>query len=144
MRLADVMERKVVRIGPKETIEEARALMARHHIRHLPVVDGREVVGVLSQLDVAPAAVAELAREDEFFAALPVERVMSPPITLRPEATVRDAANLMRGRKIDCIPVVDDEHMVGIVTASDILELVSRTGSPSRVRQITHSREGRH
>jgi CBS domain-containing protein len=50
----------------------------------------------------------------------------SPVVTVAPRDTVRRVANLMRGRTIGCVPVLDGPHLVGIVTVSDLLELLGR------------------
>ncbi len=63
-RVAEIMTADVVTIGPAETVEGCGALlMARHHVRHLPVVDAGRVVGVISARDVLEERVAEGARE---------------------------------------------------------------------------------
>lgn len=138
MRLAELMEEEVVTLTPADTIAVARVLMDRHHIRHLPVLDGQSVIGIVSDRDVRPALLREIARDEQFFEVLPVERVMTTDVvTLGPNDTAREAANLMRSRKVDCIPVIDDHKLVGIVTASDLLELVSKTPKTSHPRPHT-------
>ena len=138
MRLAEIMKHEVITVGPEDTIEHARTLLSRHRIRHLPVLDGHSVIGVVSDRDLQLASLAEMEEDDERFASQPIERVMTAPaVTLGPNDTVREAANIMRGRKLDCIPVVEKHRIVGIVTSSDLLELLSRTPKASHPRPHT-------
>jgi acetoin utilization protein AcuB len=91
--------------------------MRRAKIRHLVVQDGKRVVGVLSDRDVE--GMGSLRQVEN------VEEVMtSPAITCSPDLTVRQAANLLRGRTMGCLPVLEDGKVVGIVTTTDLLELI--------------------
>jgi acetoin utilization protein AcuB len=95
--------------------------MRRKRIRHLVVVANGDVLGVLSERDAGGK------RGSSLRAQLTVADLMTAQVTtIPPDATVRKAANLMRGRTIGCLPVLDGRKLVGIVTASDLLELVGR------------------
>lgn len=92
-------------------------------IHHLLVVDDRRVVGIVSDRDLGGRVGAR--RRDA--GATPVADVMSEHVvTIAGDATVRRAANLMRGRGISCLAIVADEKAVGIVTITDLLELIGR------------------
>jgi acetoin utilization protein AcuB len=119
IRLRDVMKEQVESISPRESAEAAWSLMRTRRIRHLVVMDSGRVVGVLSDRDVAGAG---SLRQIEA-----VGDVMSAPvISGYPEMTLREAANRLRGHSIGCLPVLDDEKLVGILTTTDLLELVGR------------------
>jgi acetoin utilization protein AcuB len=91
--------------------------MRRARIRHLVVCDERGPVGVISDRDVG--GVGSLRRVES------AGDVMSQPVVAAsPEMTVREAANLLRGRTIGCLPVMADGKVVGIVTGTDLLELI--------------------
>lgn len=96
-------------------------------IRHLPVVDRGRVVGVVSQRDLFRSALGTalalgIRRPDELMRTLAVRDVMSTPaVTIGPGAPVQDAARTMAEKKIGCLPVVEDECLVGILTETDIL-----------------------
>jgi CBS domain-containing protein len=117
MRVRDIMHTKVETVSPRESAGAALERMRRAKIRHLVVQEGRKVVGVLSDRDVA--AMGSLRQVET------VEDVMaSPAVTCCPERTLRQAANLLRGRSVGCLPVLDHEKLVGIVTTTDLLEMV--------------------
>lgn len=146
MRMSDLMERKVVTVAPNESVSRARELMRQHAIRHLPVVLAeRELVGVVTDLDVHMPEVPGLEKDAEFFADTPIEQVMTThPVTLGPDATTQDAENKMRSHKVACIPIVEGDRLVGIVTSTKLLEAVSKKGAPSHTKTVHHFPHGRH
>ncbi len=117
MRLRDIMSEVVESIPPDAAVDQARELMRRHDVRHLVVVEGGAIVGVLSQHDL---------RRAEGTAA--VHAVMSAPVvTATPQTNLRQAANLMRGNHVTCLPLLDEQaRLVGIVTVSDLLDLIGK------------------
>jgi CBS domain-containing protein len=119
MRLRDIMKTQVETISPNESVQGAANHMRSARIRHLVVQDGRKVVGVVSDRDVANLG--------SFRQIQTVEEVMSASVvTATPDTTLRQAANLLRGRAIGCLPVVEKGKLAGIVTITDLLELVGR------------------
>lgn len=121
MRLGDIMTQKVETIPAEAPAEQAWDRMKTARIRHLVAVRGSTVVGVLSERDLGGARGAEVRRNRR------VGNLMSAHVaTLPPDATIRQAANLLRGRIIGCIPVVQDGKTVGIVTITDLLDLLGR------------------
>ena len=123
----DLMSEKVATVARKDTVEIADGVMTMGRIRHLPVMEGTEVVGILSQRDLFRSALgAALAfgiqRPQEILRVLEVGDVMTtPPVTIGPEAAVQDAARAMEEKRIGCLPVVENGRLVGILTDTDIL-----------------------
>lgn len=115
-------------VGPDNTIPEAVALMIENNIRHLPVVEGGRVVGVLSKGDIDAAGPSKAttfsAGEITYLLhKLKVGKVMSRnPLTISPDALLEEAAVLMRNNKIEMLPVVDHGRLVGVITESAILD----------------------
>jgi CBS domain-containing protein len=116
MRLQDIMSTGVRVIAPNDEIVRAQTEMEIHKIHHLVVTEGTKVVGMLSAHDL-------VEREGRT-----VGEVMTPdPIVVPAKATVREAANSMRGNGVGALPVVNERgRLVGIVTLSDLLELIGR------------------
>ena len=120
MRLQDVMSKQVKIISPNDSADEAVFLMRQQNIHHLVVMEGSEIIGVISSRDLEN--VSEKARKD-----LDVRDFMtSNAMVASPETTLKEAANMMRGNTIGCLPVVDKNRLVGIITTTDLLELVGR------------------
>jgi acetoin utilization protein AcuB len=121
MRMQDIMTSKVETIAPDLSCDGALEKMRQAEIRHLVVTDRSGIVGVLSQRDIggkSGVAVRNGRRASDLMS--------GRPVTVSPRTTVRQAANLLRGRNIGCLPVVDEGKLVGIVTITDMLDLLGR------------------
>jgi CBS domain-containing protein len=138
MRVQDVMSENLKTIAPTATAEDAWNTMRFNRIHHLVVTRGRRVVGVLSDRDAGGRRGASV-RANSMVADL----MTAAPVTVEPTMTVRQAANVMRGRSIGCLVVVESGHVIGIVTVSDLLELVGRgfdRGAAKSSRPALHHR----
>ncbi len=128
----DWMTPEVTTITPDTKLPDAAALMRECGIRRLPVVDSHGLlVGILSYSDVLGAEPSDATSLDIWelnylISKLRVEKVMTrEPLTVHPESTLRDAAQLMYNHKIGGLPVVDHSgHVVGIITESDIFRVL--------------------
>ena len=129
MLLREIMNTKVVTIGPEESAAAAWTRMRRRDIRHLMVVEDGRPVGVLSERDLGGRD-GGATRRGRLVRDLMTSRLES----VGPDTTVSDAADLMRARLIGSLPIVDGEQLVGIVTATDIFDEVARDGTGSRDR----------
>ena len=126
-RVRDIMQEKIVTIsaGEPHTTEEEIMTMGRE--RHMPVVHGGKLVGVVSERDLLRASLSSIntARAEErraFLHVVEIARVMStPPIVIHPNAAIQEAALIMAERKIGCLPVLDGDALVGLLTETDIL-----------------------
>lgn len=118
--VADVMTGKVVTLSPHHTFDDAVNLMNDRHFRHCVVVDGRRrIFGVISDRDILRA----LARNPNS-RSKSVEQIMTRnPITVKRATPIIDAVSKMVAKRINCLPVVDDDGTVcGIVTSTDLLK----------------------
>jgi CBS domain-containing protein/ribosome-associated translation inhibitor RaiA len=121
MRLREFMTTEVVSIEPDETANDAWSRMEREGIRHLVVTEGKRLLGVLSERDLGGRQGGAVRRGRT------VRDLMTPQVAVAsPATTLRQAANLMRGRLIGCLPVVEDGRVVGITTATDVLSELGR------------------
>ena len=131
MRIAEVMTRGVTTVPPQTSAADAWELMRLKGIHHLVVTDASEVIGVLSARDAGGRSGSSLRAR-----ARVKDLMTTPVVTVKPTETIRRVANLMRGRTIGCVPVVEDSRLKGIVTVSDLLALLGGgVDRPSRPRR---------
>jgi acetoin utilization protein AcuB len=132
MLVQDVMQTKLVTVTPETTLPEAFRLTGERGIRHLPVLDGDRLVGILSDRDlkramVSPATSLEAHGPNYLLDRLCVREFMTGAvITIGPMFPIEAAACRMVQEKIGALPVTDDERLVGLVTETDVLRLFVR------------------
>jgi CBS domain-containing protein len=131
-RVSEIMNRNLVTVAKDASLRRAKRVLDQNRIRHLLVTDGKRLVGIVTDRDLRTAATSSKspltpAEREEFMDALKVVEVMKRRlITAEPDTTIREAARVMVREKIGCLPVVDGNTLVGIVTESDLLEVLVR------------------
>ena len=133
MRVGDLMSRPVKTLGRNDKLSVADTLMRADRIRHLPVVDddGR-LVGIVSQRDlffnalVRALGFGSAARTRTLDSILVKEVMTGDVVTTTPAVDIAAAAQVMVERKIGCLPVIDDDVLVGILSESDVVSAVAR------------------
>jgi len=134
LRVRDIMTAEVTTLKRNEKLTLADDVMQLGRIRHLPVLDdeGQEVVGILSQRDLFRGALAQAlgygphARRKILDTLLIKEVMTTEVITTSPETPLAEAARVLMKRKIGCLPVVKDRHLIGILTEGDFVAMVAR------------------
>ncbi len=130
------MSRKVVSISADDTLRIVREIMEGGSVRHLPVVRRGDLIGVVSQRDLLKASLSNvmgLPAEEQslFLEGVSITEVMSaPPTTIEADASIQEAAKLMADRKIGCLPVMEKDKFVGIVTETDVLRYIAGLPGP--------------
>jgi CBS domain-containing protein len=128
----DLMQGEVVTLKGDDHLDLANDIMRLGRIRHMPVVSANRLVGVLSQRDLFRAAVSSVLTfppkvEREWLAKIRVDEVMvAPAVAARPEWPILRAVETMLDKKIGCLPVVDDDELVGLLSETDCLHLLAR------------------
>jgi acetoin utilization protein AcuB len=128
----DIMTKNPATLDTDEKVNVAEHLIKFGSIRHLPVLTNGQVVGVVSQRDLfrsalisdqdAPGAGAKPNRKNTEIA---VKEIMSTPaVTISPETSVKEAARKMMEKRIGCLPVVQGDELLGLITETDILQYV--------------------
>lgn len=126
MLVRNRMTAEVITVTPSTTLAEALALTRKHRIRHLPVCDGGRLAGLVTDRDLRlamPPIWAE--QQEELQASLRNKKVgevmMKEIITTTPIIPIEEAARLLYEHRIGCLPVMDDDKLVGILTETDVL-----------------------
>ena len=132
MLVHDLMSKPVFTVREDKHLRVVDEVMKWNHIRHVPVVDaGGRVVGIISHRDLLAAAVSTLAvrisqvERAQHLGASEVRNLMHAPVaTIGPQEPIQRAAYLMRHHKIGCLPVLENEKLVGIIAEADLLGVV--------------------
>ena len=156
MKARDIMTRDVVTVGPKASVQEVAALMAKHHISGIPVVAaGNRLLGIVSEGDLMERTevgaeprgkwwfegfgnAQDLAdRYVKAHGAIVADVMTRQVATVHPDADLGEVANVLRVHRIKRVPVVQDGKLLGIVTRSDIVGAVSGAMGPVAAKTRT-------
>ena len=150
MYVGDYMTPNPITISKKTGIFEALQIMKNYKIRQLPVVSEGKLAGLVTEKDlltVSPSTTTSLSVHELSYllAKMTVAEVMvKNPLTATPKTTIDEAAMIMREHKVNSLPVVDGDKLVGIITVTDIFDALikffgyGKTGT----RLVITSREG--
>ncbi|SHI68027.1 CBS domain-containing protein [Halodesulfovibrio aestuarii] len=130
LHVQDLMSTNLFTLKKSDSLMAAKSLMELARIRHIPVVEnGNIFVGLITHRDILSATLSKLADVDravqeEIEASIPVSEIMrSDVFAVAPHASLRDAAELLLNHKYGCLPVVEKDILVGILTEADFLRL---------------------
>lgn len=127
MRVKDVMTPQVETIGRNDDLLMVDELMGRRHLRHLPVIDNNQIVGIVTQRDLFKAAMSSAMgygekAQHQFLHSVRVKEIMVyPVITVTSDTDLQEAVRIIMEKGIGCLPVVDGTQLVGMVTKTDLL-----------------------
>lgn len=119
-----IMSTHLITVEPSATIAEARALMHEHRIHHVPVVKNDHLVGLITLTNVLAATDSFLRDPKNRIHANEIrieEAMVSDVATVDVSASLRHAALFLERHKIGCLPVMDDDKLVGIITDTDFV-----------------------
>lgn len=126
------MQRDVLRLAEDATLGVAEDVMRLGGVRHIPVVAGDRLVGIVSQRDLLRAAASTLLaltqeHRRDWLGTIAVRDVMTSPVrTVTPAQPASDVVALLLEHRIGCLPVVEDGRLVGIVSETDCLRYLAR------------------
>lgn len=145
LKVADLMTEKVVFCRENELLETAYDSMSENSIRHIPVVDSQqELIGILSQRDIVGAALFSkeslpFSQVRDYLRNTRVGEVMSRGVeTTEPDEELREAGLKLLENKFGCLPVVEGQKLIGILTESDFVRLVCNQEDFLRQRLRRH------
>lgn len=126
----EIMMGSPVTLKPDDTLDLANDVISLGRIRHIPVVDGSRLVGIVTERDLIGAAAAQIfgfknKSKSALLKSVLIKEVMKKRvITAAPDTPIKDIAHLMAEKKIGCVPVVSEGVVIGLVTTTDILRYV--------------------
>ena len=129
MPISEIMTKDVVTLKLTDDLETAESKFKKKHIRHIPVVNGKEIKGMLSYTDLLRISFADAVDETEDYVdavvynMFTIEQVMTKNVVSIPSSTsIKEAGELLASREFHALPVVDDGILVGIITTTDLIK----------------------
>lgn len=128
--VSKIMTRDVITLNLNDNMELAEKLFLTKHIRHIPIVNGMKVVGMLSHTDLMRISFSDLDEEENeinsvVYDLFTIEQVMAKSvISVTSEKTIKEAAEILTKHEFHAVPVVDDDELVGIVTSTDLIQFL--------------------
>jgi CBS domain-containing membrane protein len=127
--VSTIMAKHVIKLNVNDDLTKAESLFKKHHIRHIPVVNGNIILGMLSYTDLLRISFADAVDEDEksvdvtVYNMFSVEQVMARNLVkVSPDTTIKEVAEILSKKEFHALPVVEDELLVGIVTTTDLIK----------------------
>ncbi|WP_281237898.1 MULTISPECIES: CBS domain-containing protein [Flavobacterium] len=127
--VSTIMTKNIIKLTISDDLTKAESLFKHHKIRHIPVVNGATIIGMLSYTDLLRISFADAIDDDEevidttVYNMFTVEQVMAKKlITITPETTIKEAAEILAHNEFHALPVCVDHLLVGIVTTTDLIK----------------------
>lgn len=117
-RVHTIMTSKVITLSPSDTLGQAREIFMSKRIHHIPIVEGKKLVGLVTSWDIFKLGLSAVAYQD-----MRVSEVMSTHLaTLDPEQHIGAVAEVLMEHLFHAVPIVNEHHeLLGIVTTYDVL-----------------------
>src|SRR5690554_922888 len=126
--ISDIMTKNVITLNNKDDLETAERIFKKKKIRHIPVVSGDKIIGMLSYTDLLRISFADAIDEDEdtvdtvVYNMFTIEQVMAKNLTtVTSTTTIKEAAEILAKKEFHALPVVDDSKLIGIITTTDLI-----------------------
>ena len=123
-----IMTENVITLKRSDSLETAEKLFKKYHIRHIPVVSGNVIIGMLSYTDLLRISFADSVYDDDdhvdsiVYNMFTIEQVMvKKVVSVSPSNSIREVAEILSKSEFHALPVVDKNKLVGIVTTTDLI-----------------------
>lgn len=124
-----IMTKNVIKLNKTDDLIKAEKLFKKHKIRHIPVVDGNRIIGMLSYTDLLRISFVDAVDDDAevvdvtLYNMFTIEQVMAKKlITVSPETTIKETAEILSEKEFHALPVCLGGLLVGIVTTTDLIK----------------------
>ncbi len=126
--VSSIMTKNVVKLNLSDDLTKAEILFKKHHIRHIPVVNGNVIIGMLSYTDLLRISFADAIEDEDdvdttVYNMFTVEQVMAKKlVSISPETTIKEAAQILASKEFHALPVCEGDLLVGIITTTDLIK----------------------
>ena len=131
MQVREIMSKDIEVVDRNDNLRTVEERMATKQLRHLPVLEQGEVVGLVTQRDLFKAAMSSTMGYGEkaqqaYLRSVRVKEIMTyPVVTIAPDTSIAAAAEMLITKGIGCLPVVDGTTLVGMITKTDLLRCLT-------------------
>ena len=126
--ISAIMTKDVITLNTSDSLETAELLFKKNHIRHIPVVSGKEIIGMLSYTDLLRISFADAVDEHEEYVdtvvynMFTIEQVMAKNlVSVKPRTSIKEVAQILAKKEFHALPVGENNKLVGIVTTTDLI-----------------------
>lgn len=125
--ISEIMTKDVITLSPSDSLYKAEKLFAKHNIRHIPVVENKRLVGMVSLTDLLRISFSSLDKADDSIVPIIYEMFSIPeimtrvPVFIEVDTTIKKAAEILSRHSFHSLPVLDKGKLVGIVTTTDMI-----------------------
>jgi len=126
--VSKIMTQNVIKLNVYDSLTKAEQLFKKHRIRHIPVVSGSKMVGIISYTDLLEVAVADYSDDDTSvvtttYNMFSLEQVMTKDVvTVLSYTSIKEVAEIFVSNDFRALPVLYEDKLVGIVTTTDIIK----------------------
>ncbi len=127
--VSSIMTKNIITLNTTDKLDTAEALFKDNNIRHIPVVEGEKIIGMLSLTDLLRISFADGVYEDEgevetiVYNMFTISQVMAKNLkSVSPSTTVKEVAEILAENEFHALPVVENDNLVGIVTTTDLIK----------------------
>ncbi len=126
--ISEIMTKNLVTANLTDGLKEINGLLKTNNIRHIPIVSGDKLVGIISKTDIMRLSLGNVYEGQEnadeaIFDMLTTEQVMvSNPTTVNAHDTIKEVAELMSNVEFHALPVLDNGKIVGIISTTDLIK----------------------
>lgn len=127
--ISTIMTSNVIKINLTDDLTKAEMLFKKHKVRHIPVVSGQKILGMLSYTDLLRISFVDAVDDDSdvvdvtVYNMFTVEQVMAKKlVTVSPETSIKEVAEILSTKEFHALPVCEGDLLVGIVTTTDLIK----------------------
>ena len=126
--VSQIMSKELVTLTPDQSLYEAERLFKKHRIRHIPVVEGDKLIGIVSYSDLLRISFADMTDGEEEVTSVVYDMYTIPqimaktPLTVTADTSIKEVAEILAAQSFHSIPVVDNGKLVGLVTTTDLIK----------------------
>lgn len=126
--VSTIMTTNVIKLNITDSLAKAERLFKEKKIRHIPVMNGAKIIGMLSYTDLLKISIADTLDENEeeiditVYNVFTIQQVMAKNLVcISPDTTIKEAAEILANREFHALPITENGNLAGILTTTDLI-----------------------